>query len=434
MMKINYSKIFDKLFPINRSLLGEGYNKSLEIMSKYINFKKLQYRSGTKIFDWKVPKEWVVNDAYIKFKNKKILEYKNSNLHIINYSYPLKKKLSLKNLKKILHTIPNKPKYIPYITSYYKKNIGFCSTHNFKNKLKKGNYNCVIDTKFQNGHLINGISEIKGKSPKMNLISTYLCHPSLANNELSGPLVMIGLYNKIKNWKNKNFSYKFLVNPETIGSLCFLKSHGKNLKKYLNSGLVLTCLGGKNNSLSYKLSKNESSNLDRIIKLLKGKKIKIREYNPYEGSDERQYNSPGFDLPVGNIVRDGYYKYEGYHNSGDDKKYMSIKKIEDSINTIEDIFKKLDLTLPIKRFMPYGELMLGKRNLYPAMNSDKTRNKSRDNSTANREELNILLTILGYADGKKNIIDIIELKKLNPIKTFEILERSLKMKLTYFLN
>ncbi len=433
-MKIDLSKIFDELFPINRSLLGEGYDKSLKILNRYINIKKLKYKSGSQIFDWKVPNEWVVKDAYIKFKKKRILDYKNSNLHIINYSYSINKKLNLKNLKKILHTIPNKPKYIPYITSYYKKNIGFCSSDNFKKRLKKGFYDCVIKTKFKSGYLVNGLSEIKGKSKKTNLISTYLCHPSLANNELSGPLVMIGLYNRIQDWKEKNFTYKFLINPETIGSLCFLKSHGRYLKKNLNSGLVLTCLGGKKNYLSYKLSKNENSNLDRLLKLFKEKKIKLREYDPSEGSDERQYNSPGFDLPVGNIIRDGYMDYAGYHNSGDNKKYMNIKKIEDSINIIEGVYKNLDLTLPIKRFMPYGELMLGKRNLYPTTNSDKTRNKSSDNSMGSREELNILLTILGYSDGKKNILDIIELKRLNPSKSFYILKKSLKMKLLYFLN
>jgi aminopeptidase-like protein len=245
---------------------------------------------------------------------------------------------------------------------------------------------------------------------------------------------MVGLYNRIKFWKNKNFTYKFLINPETIGSLCFLKSHEKDLKKNLISGLVLTCLGGKKKYLSYKLSKNENSNLDRLLKLFNEKKIKLREYDPSEGSDERQYNSPGFDLPVGNIIRDGYMDYVGYHNSGDNKKYMNIKKIEDSINIIESIYKNLDLTLPIKRHMPYGELMLGKRNLYPNMNSDNTRDKSNDNSVENREELNILLTILGYSDGKKNILDIIELKKLNPSKSFNVLKKSLKLKLLYFLN
>ena len=259
-----------------------------------------------------------------------------------------------------------------------------------------------------------------------------MCHPSLANNELSGPLVMVGLYNKIKNWKKKNFTYKFLVNPETIGSLCFLKSHGKYLKRNLSSGLVLTCLGGKKNYLSYKQSKNQNSNLDRILRLFKGKKIKLREYDPAEGSDERQYNSPGFDLPVGNIIRDGYMDYAGYHNSGDNKKYMNIKKIEESIDIIEEIFKNLDLTLSIKRYMPYGELMLGKRNLYPTINSDKTRDKSSDDSVGDREELNILLTILGYADGKKNILDIIELKNLNPLKSFNVLKKSLKMRLIHF--
>ena len=431
-MKINLSKLFDELYPINRSLLGQGYDQSLKILNRYINFKKIKYKSGSKIFDWKVPNEWIVKEAYIEFKKKRILDYKNSNLHIINYSYPMKKNLNLNKLKKILHTIPSKPKYIPYITSYYKKNIGFCSSNNFKKKLKKGIYNCVIDTKFKSGFLVNGLSELKGKSIKTNLISTYLCHPSLANNELSGPLVMVGLYNKIKNWKKKNFTYKFLVNPETIGSLCFLKSHGKYLKRNLSSGLVLTCLGGKKNYLSYKQSKNQNSNLDRILRLFKGKKIKLREYDPAEGSDERQYNSPGFDLPVGNIIRDGYMDYAGYHNSGDNKKYMNIKKIEESIDIIEEIFKNLDLTLSIKRYMPYGELMLGKRNLYPTINSDKTRDKSSDDSVGDREELNILLTILGYADGKKNILDIIELKNLNPLKSFNVLKKSLKMRLIHF--
>lgn len=431
-MKINLSLIFDELFPINRSLLGKGYNKSLSILCKYINFKKLRYKSGLKVFDWVVPKEWIVKEAYIKFKNRKILDYKNSNLHIINYSQPFKKKLNLEECQNLISTIPSKPKFIPYITSYYKKNSGFCATHNFKKKLKKGLYECVIKTKFKNSYLVNGLAYLKGESKKINLISTYLCHPSMANNELSGPLVMIGLYNRIKNWNKRNFSYNFLVNPETIGSLCFLKSHQKELEKHLNSGLVLTCLGGRKNFLTYKMSKNENSSLDKIFKLLKGKKIKIRKYDPTEGSDERQYNSPGFNFPVGNIVRDGYKNYAGYHNSGDTKKFMNINQVEDSINLIEKVLKYNDLSLPLKRFMPFGELMLGKRGLYPTINSHETRNKSNDKKSSNRETLNLLLTILGYADGKKNILDIIEKEKLNFKKSFKVLQKCLDLKLIYF--
>ena len=433
-MKIDLSKIFDQLFPISRSLLGKGFNQSLSIISKYIKLKKLKYKSGTKIFDWKVPKEWIVLDAYIKYKNKKILDYKNSNLHLINYSYKLKKKLDLASLKKIIYTIPNKPDVIPYVTSYYKKNAGFCTSHNFKKKLKKGSYDCLINTKFKNSFLVNAVSDLKGKSKKINLISTYLCHPSLANNELSGPLAMIALYNKIKKWKTRHYSYKFLINPETIGSLCFLKSNFKKLKENFNSGLVLTCLGGKKNYLTYKLSKKNNSSLDNIFRLFSGNKIKLTEYDPTEGSDERQYNSPGFDFPVGNIVRDKYEDYYGYHNSADTKEFMNIRQVKDSIDKIENILLYHDLTLPLKRLMPYGELMLSKRNLYPSINSEKTRNQSNDDTTNSREDLNILLTILAYCDGKNNIIDIINLRKLNFKKSFKILKKCLKLKLVYFIN
>tara|TARA_B100000945_G_scaffold317056_1_gene319174 strand:+ start:484 stop:1782 length:1299 start_codon:yes stop_codon:yes gene_type:complete len=431
---INYSKIFDELFLLNRSLLGEGYLKSLKIINRYIKLKFLKYKSGSKVFDWIVPKEWVVKKAYIKFKGKKILDYKNSNLHIINYSNSINKKVKLNELKSLLHSIPKQPKVIPYITSYYKKDLGFCSSHNFKKKLKNGTYHCVIDSYFKKSYLVNGISDIKGKSNKTNLITTYLCHPSMANNELSGPLVMIGLYNRIKKWKSRNYSYKFLVNPETIGSLCFLKSHGQIIKKNFNSGIVLTCLGGKANRLSYKLSKSENSTLDNTFKLFSKDMVKIRKFDPSEGSDERQYNSPGFNLPVGNVCRSVYGSFKEYHNSGDNKKFMSIKKIEDSINTLEHILKLHDYSLPIKRYIPYGELMLGKRGLYPNKNSEETRNKSGDSILGDREELNILLTILSYSDGNKNIIDIINQKNLNIKKSFKVLETSLDQKLTYFKN
>lgn len=431
-MQINYSKIFDELFPINRSLLGEGYNKSLKILNKYIKLKHIKYRSGTKIFDWRVPKEWVVKKAYIKFKSKKILDYKNSNLHLINYSTKINKKIHLDELKSKIYTLPSLPNNIPYVTSYYKKNWGFCASHNFKKKLKKGFYDCLIESSFKNSNLINGYTEIKGKSKKMNLLTTYLCHPSLANNELSGPLVMIGLYNAIKKWSKKNYSYNFLINPETIGSLCFLKSHGQKIKKNFNSGLVMTCLGGDKKKLSYKLSKNGKSTLDKIFTLFKKDFVNIREFDPSEGSDERQYNSPGFDFPVGNICRSVYGQYNQYHNSGDNKKFMNIDKIKDSVNKLNYILKLHDLTLPLKRYMPYGELMLGKRNLYPNENSEVTRKNSTDSMNDDREHLKILLHILSYSDGSNNILNIIEKDSFNVKKVFSVLKKCLDLKLVYF--
>ena len=431
-MKINYSKIFDELFPINRSLLGEGYNKSLKILAKYINFKYFKYGSGSKIFDWKVPKEWVVKEAFIEFKSKKILDYKKSNLHLVSYSTKVNTKLNQKDLKSKIYSLPSLPSKIPYVTSYYKKNWGYCASHNFKKNLKKGTYNCVINTKFKNSNLVNGYAEIKGKSKKMNLLTSYLCHPSLANNELSGPLVMIGLYDAIKKWKKRNYKYNFLINPETIGSLCFLKSHGQKIQKIFNSGLVLTCLGGNKKKLSYKLSKNGNSTLDKIFSLFKDDFINIRKFDPAEGSDERQFNSPGFNLPVGNICRSVYGQYSQYHNSGDDKKFMNISKIKDSIIKLNYILELHDLTLPLKRYMPYGELMLGKRNLYPNENSESTRKKSSDNINDGGEQLKILLQILSYSDGLNNILDIIEKNNLNKKKSFDVLKKCLDLKLIYF--
>ena len=429
--KINFSKIFDQLFPLNRSLLGSGYKKSLEIMSKFIPFNKIRYKSGKKVFDWVVPKEWVIREGFIKYKGKKILDYKKNNLHVLSYSDKVNKILDLKQLKKRIFSLPKKPKFIPYVTSYYNRTWGFCMSFNQKKGLNTGRYHCVVDSYFKQGELINGFTQIKGKSKKIILISTYLCHPSLANNELSGPLTMIGLYNKIKSWKHKNFTYIFLINPETIGSLCFLHSYGKKLKKLLDSGLVLTCLGGPQKKLSYKLSKTGKSTLDKLfIFLNQNKKILLREFDPSEGSDERQYNSPGFNLPIGNISRTVYEKYDRYHNSGDDKKFMNISMIEKSVIQLSKILEINDYLLPIKRVMPYGELMLSKRNLYSTINFQ---DKGKDINNFKIVDKKILLNILNYADGSLNILEISKLRKLNFDKAIEVLKICLEKKLVKFL-
>jgi len=236
------NNLFNQLFPILRSITGAGYIKSLNILSKYIKFKKLRYPSGKKVFDWTVPKEWIIKDAYVKVDGKKIIDFKKNNLHIVNYSAPVNKTMPLKELNRHLYSLKKRPNIIPYVTSYYKKNFGFCVEHQKRKKLKDKNYQVVIDSKFINGNVVNGISEIKGKTKKTILISSYLCHPSMANNELSGPLTMVGLYDKIKKWKNRQFNYLFLINPETIGSVCFLS----NYKEF-----IIVNLAGENHPPSY---------------------------------------------------------------------------------------------------------------------------------------------------------------------------------------
>ncbi len=394
--------LFDQLFPILRSITGEGYRQSFDILSKYFKFKKFKYNSGKKVFDWTVPKEWSISDAYIKFKGKKIIDFKKNNLHVMNYSASINKKMKLNELNKYLYSIKSLPNAIPYVTSYYKKNIGFSIKHSARKNLKKGKYDVFIKSKFINGYVQNGISKLSGKSNKIILLSSYLCHPSMANNELSGPLTMLGLYERIKNWNNRNFNYIFLLNPETIGSICFLSTYKDILKKNLSSGLVLTCLGGPNKKLSYKKSRIGNSSLDKIfINLEKEKKVSIREFDPSSGSDERQFCSSEFNLPVGQIGRTVHGTYKEYHNSLDNKKFMKISQIVNSIDQIEKILKINENLKPLKRYMPYCELQLGKKNLYPDINS-----KTGVFSSNTNKDLKLLKYILSYADGQSNILDI----------------------------
>ena len=206
----NYSKIFDDLFYLNRSIMGEGYNKSLNILDKFFKFKFYKFISGKKIFSWKVPKEWFVKEGYILTPDKKkICDYKKNNLHLMNYSSRFDGTLNLSSLKKILNSNKKLPTAIPYTTTYYNKRYGFNISHNEKKKLKEGFYKIKIDTRFKKGNIILGERILKGRNKKEFLISSYLCHPSMANNELSGPLVLLGLFEKIKNWKFRNYTFKF---------------------------------------------------------------------------------------------------------------------------------------------------------------------------------------------------------------------------------
>tara|TARA_B110000977_G_scaffold191751_2_gene264314 strand:+ start:2394 stop:3707 length:1314 start_codon:yes stop_codon:yes gene_type:complete len=433
--KNKLSYIFDKLYPICRSITGEGFKKSLDILSKEIPLQKIKYKTGKKIFDWKVPQEWSVKEAFIKYNNKKILDFRSNNLHIVNFSISKNIKLNLNQLKKKIHTLKNRPNLIPYVTSYYKKNWGFCESFNKLKKYKKGTYDVVIKSKFKNGYLINGIDKIKGKSKKICLISSYLCHPSMANNELSGPLVLLGLHERIKKWNNRNLSYTFLINPETIGSICFLSNYKKKLKQNMLSGLVLTCLGGPQKKISYKLSRSANSPLDKLAKyLFNKKKIFLREFDPCSGSDERQYCASSLNLPMGQFARTIYGQYKEYHTSGDTKKLMDIKQIYNSIDSLEVILKINDKLLPIKRFIPFGELQLGKRNLYPNINSPNTRKFSNDKINDGRENLNTLLEILSYADGKLDILDIAIKRNIKLDTAIKILDLSVEKKLVKFVN
>ncbi len=416
-----YSHIFDSLFKLNRSIMGKGYNDSIKILNKYFNFKFYKFPTGKKIFDWTIPKEWNVKEAYILTPDKKkICDYKKNNLSLMNYSSSFNQNINLENLNKILNSDKLLPTAIPYTTSYYNKKFGFNISHKEKLRLRKGIYKVNINTSFKNGNIILGEKILKGKNNKDFLLSSYLCHPSMANNELSGPLVLLGVFNRLKKWKSRKYNFRFLINPETIGSLCYLHKNKKSINKKLVAGLVFTCLGGPKNKLSFKKAKSNTSSINKFFNFFnKNKLVDIREYTPLTGSDERQYCSPGFNLPVGQISRTIYKEYKEYHTSLDNKKFMNLKKIESSVDEIEYFLNAFDkLNGKINRVNPYGEVYLNKFNLY--------KNKNSNNLTKT------IIYLLSETNSELEIIDIIQKYNLtieNTIEALKILEEKKIVKL-----
>lgn len=394
-------KYFDLLWPICRSITGNGVRETLKILQEIIPLKIHEVPSGKKVFDWEIPKEWNIRDAYIITpEGEKICEFRKNNLHIVNYSVPVKKEISFEELNKHLHTIPDKPEAIPYITSYYHKTWGFCISYEKYKKLpQKGKYKVVIDSDLKNGSLTYGDLILKGKTNDEILFSTYICHPSMANNELSGPLITAFLYREIKKIKNRKYTYRFVFVPETIGAINYLHENGKYLIKNLKAGYVVTC-AGDNGIFTYKKSRTENTLANRIAEhVLKYQNIphKIIDF-AVGGSDERQYCSPGFNLPVGSLMRTPYKEYKEYHTSLDNKKFISFSSMLETIQIYFHVVQALELNNFYESSNPFCEPQLVKRNLY-LFNDKREKNPLR------------LLHFLAYADGKHDLISIAEKRK-----------------------
>lgn len=409
--------LFDELFPIPRSITGDGYRKSISILSRYIPFTIRKISSGSRVFDWEVPKEWVIEDAYlINPDGKKILDFKEDNLSVVNYSHPIDKSFDLEDLRSNLHSLPSHPEWTPYVTSYYKKNWGFCMPHKQLLNLSPGEYHAVIKSSFIDGYVEYGTHTLKNTlntKSKLVLISSYLCHPSLANNELSGPIILAALFDRLSKWGLRKFDYMFAINPETIGSICLLHEHGEELLESMQAGLVLTCLGGSRPKLSYKKSRRGNSPLDKLLEHLSHEgEVEIRMFDPSEGSDERQYCSSEFNLPVGQIAKTTYGSNPEYHTSADNKEFVRLDGFLKTISSIEKILNMHELIEPLTRIEPYCEIQLGKRGLYPNINSPLNWGLSSDSLVDEREQLKALMFILSYADGKHDIIDIARLTNI----------------------
>ena len=409
------------LYPICRSITGSGQKKTLRIIKNEfpsLNIRKI--RSGKKVYDWKVPFEWNIKNAYVidKFGNK-IIDFKKNNLHVMGYSSPVKRAFKKEDLLKKLYSLPNQPKAITYITSYYKKNWGFCVSHKQKKEIRKKYkkndiFKVVILSSFnKNGYLNYGELLLKGKTKKEILISTNICHPSMANNELSGPIVSMSLINHFKK-KKLDKSIRFLFIPETIGAITFLSKNLNSLKKSVIGGYSLSCIGDERNH-SCILSKNSNTQSDKsLIEAYKKLKIKYKIYPFLErGSDERQYNSPGIDLPIALICRSKFQKFPEYHTSLDNFKLVTLKGILGGFNVaktaIEILQKKI---IPINNIL--CEPQMSKRLLYPSI-SLKNKKKLSQN----------FMNFLQYSDGKNDIKDISKILKLNH-KSVQFIYNTLK--------
>lgn len=422
-----YFNIGKKLFPINRSITGKGTLKSLNLISSnFKNFRIKNFNCGKKVFDWKIPSEWNVADAYILDKNnKKIVDFKKNNLHLVGYSKKTFLTLNKKNLLKKLHSLKKYPNAIPYITSYYKKYWGFCVTEKFKKSIIK-NYSSTdmfkihIKSNFNRKGLLNyGEYFLKGRVKKEILISTYICHPSMANNELSGPIVSMALMSYFANLRNY-YSIRFLFIPETIGSIAYISKNLSKLKSNVLCGFNITCIGDELNH-SYILSKYKDSPSDEALlnsyKILKIKKP--LEFSFLErGSDERQYNSPGVDLKVTSVFRTKFKEFKEYHTSLDNFNFITKKGIRGGFNVI----KKAIQIIQKKRY-PSSKILcepfLTKRNLYPTLSKAEKVNMKTSN----------ILNFLQYSDGKNSLEKISKLIKTDIKKTRDIYKNLKKIKL-----
>jgi len=393
-------RLAEELFPINRSITGDGVRKTLSILNEHVkNLDVFEVPSGTQVLDWVVPKEWSIVSGYILTPSgRKICDFNENNLHVVGYSIPVDDSVSLAELEKHLYSLPDQPDAIPYVTSYYAKRWGFCISHKQRMLLEEGIYKVKIDSSLFDGYLTYGELIIKGETDKEVLISTYVCHPSMANNELSGPVVVTYLTKWLQSLQSRKYTYRIIFIPETIGSITYLSKNINQMQKNIIAGFNVSCVGD-NRSYSYLPSRNGGTLSDKVAKhILKWIDPDYVAYSWSErGSDERQYCAPGVDLPIASIMRTKYGKYPEYHTSLDDLKNVVTP------DGLEGGYEALRLSIEAienncyPRVTVLGEPQLGKRGLYPTISTKNSASKTR-----------LLSDLITWSDGNHSLLEIAE--------------------------
>jgi aminopeptidase-like protein len=386
-----------ELYPICRSITGNGIRQTLAKIQQRIPLEIAEVPTGTPVFDWNVPKEWNIQDAYIKdASGQKVVDFEQSNLHVLNYSTPLHATMPLSQLKPHLYTLPERPEWIPYRTSYYKEEWGFCLSHNQMLALKDGDYEVCVDSTLADGHLTYGECYIPGNLPGEVLISTHACHPSLANDNLSGLVVATELARCLSK-RDLRYSYRFLFVPGTIGAITWLARNRETVGR-IRHGLVLTGIGDAG-GFHYKKSRQGNAEIDQVMAHVlhhHGKGSTILDFWPY-GYDERQYCSPGFNLPVGCLMRSVWGTFPEYHTSADNLDFIQPSQIEESLRICASALEVLENNVRYLNLNPFCEPQLGKRNLYRSTGGD-----------AIGTEINARLWVLNLSDGENSLLDIAE--------------------------
>ncbi|MFI6321263.1 DUF4910 domain-containing protein [Nonomuraea sp. NPDC050556] len=387
---MNMHDLVRRLYPLCRSITGDGLRETLRIIGEHIPLEITEVPTGTEVLDWTIPREWNIRDAHIKG----VVDFKDSNLHVVGYSVPVNATMTLEELRPHLHTLPDQPDLIPYRTSYYAETWGFCMSQNTLDAMGPGPYEVMIDSTLADGHLTYGEHVVRGRSSEEVLISCHVCHPSLANDNLAGVAVAVALAQRLKDpW----YTYRFIFAPGTIGAITWLARNRARTDR-IKHGLTLACAGDPG-PVTYKRSRHGDAEIDQVFAYLLDRPL--LDFSPY-GYDERQYGSPGFNLPVGSLTRTPYGSYPEYHTSGDNPDFVRPEAMEDTLETLWSAVRILEGNRTYQNLSPYGEPQLGRRGLYGSLGG---RSDTKQAQMA-------MLWVLNQSDGTNSLLDIAERSSL----------------------